>query len=86
VCSSDLKAPQPKRYFAAAELNPTKAGLEFTTLMQEVAQHFTRDPGTKVSIRVEIEAERPEGFNDTTIRTVSENARTLKFKQSEFGG
>jgi len=80
------KAPQPKRYFAAAELNPTKAGLEFTTLMQEVAQHFTRDPGTKVSIRVEIEAERPDGFNDTTVRTVSENARTLKFKQSEFGG
>ena len=54
--------------------------------MQEVAQHFTRDPGTKVSIRVEIEAERPEGFNDTTVRTVSENAKTLKFKQSEFGG
>jgi len=54
--------------------------------MQEVAQHFTRDPETKVSIRVEIDAERPEGFNDTTVRTVSENARTLKFKQSEFGG
>ena len=80
------KAPEPKRYFASVDLNPTKAGLEFTTVMQEVAQHFTRDPDTKVSIHVEIEAERPEGFNDTTVRTVSENARTLKFKQSEFGG
>ena len=41
-------------------------------------------PGVTISVRVEIEATAPEGFDDAKVRTVSENAATLKFEESGF--
>jgi hypothetical protein len=41
--------------------------------------------GCEVDISVEINARLPEGFDEATIRTVSENSRTLKFEAFEFG-
>ncbi len=40
--------------------------------------HFT-DLGNKVRVTVEIEAENPEGFDETLRRVVTENANTLGF-------
>jgi hypothetical protein len=37
-----------------------------------------------VNITVEIEAANPAGFGDDVRRTVSENARTLRFVTQEF--
>ena len=39
---------------------------------------------TIVTVRIEIEATDSEGFDETKVRTVSENANTLKFDQSGF--
>jgi hypothetical protein len=38
--------------------------------------------GTKVEITLHIDAEIPDGADDATIRTVTENSRTLGFDQS----
>jgi hypothetical protein len=40
----------------------------------------------EITITVEIEATAEEGFVDDVRRTVSENARTLKFATHEFEG
>ena len=40
--------------------------------------------GAEVEVTLEIKARRPEGFDEATIRTVSENSRTLKFEQFGF--
>ena len=40
--------------------------------------------GTEVHVSVDIEARRGEGFDAKTVRTVRENAGTLKFKTAEF--
>jgi hypothetical protein len=37
-----------------------------------------------LNVTVEIEATTPDGFDDAKVRTVSENAATLKFEQSGF--
>ena len=37
-----------------------------------------------MEITVEIKAVKKDGYSDTTVRNVSENARTLKFDQSGF--
>ncbi len=37
-----------------------------------------------MTVRIEIEATDDDGFNDGRVRTISENARTLKFDQSGF--
>lgn len=42
-----------------------------------------RDP-SQVKVTIEIEATTAKGFDETRVRTVSENAKTLKFEQSGF--
>ncbi len=38
----------------------------------------------ELDVRMEIHAHKRDGFDENTVRTVSENARTLKFDQSGF--
>ena len=38
----------------------------------------------RVTVILEIQAEAPEGVPDSTVRTVTENCRTLKFKDHGF--
>lgn len=54
------------------------------TIVEEVVQRLTSQVGTDVEVTLEIRAKRPEGFDEQTVRTVSENSRTLKFDQYEF--
>jgi hypothetical protein len=49
-----------------------------------VLQHLAAQAGVELHLRIEIEAHGREGFDDSRIRTVSENATTLKFDQSSF--
>ena len=74
----------PKRYYGSIELPAASAGMKFTDLMQEVVQHFSSDPDNQVSIRVEIVAKSPTGFDERTQRTVRENSNTLGFNSGEF--
>lgn len=49
----------------------------------EVITHL-RQPGTDLVVKIEIEATDAAGFDESEVRTVSENAKTLKFDQSGF--
>lgn len=40
--------------------------------------------GAQVTVMVEIEADIPAGVPDHVVRTVTENARTLRFKSQGF--
>jgi hypothetical protein len=40
--------------------------------------------GANVAVRLEVTAEVPEGVPDDVARTVTENAKTLKFDQHGF--
>jgi len=53
-------------------------------IVEEVVQRLTSQVGCEVEITLEISARRPEGFDENTVRTVSENSRTLKFEQYGF--
>ena len=58
--------------------------MDFAQIMSEVVQHFSAKVGTKVTIAVEINAERTDGFDDHTQRTVKANCGVLKFTNYEF--
>ncbi len=53
-------------------------------MADEVLAHLASVPGAKVNITLEIEATAPDGFDESQVRVVSENATTLKFEQSGF--
>jgi hypothetical protein len=49
-----------------------------------VLAHLAATDGVALTVQVEVHAEAPGGFDSAKIRTVSENAKTLKFEESEF--
>ena len=74
----------PTHYFGSIELDPVKGALQYSTIATEIVNLFSRRPGTRLRIKVDIEAEDAAGFDTDTVRAVRENARTLVLKQSEF--
>ena len=50
----------------------------------EVLAHLAATPGVELSVRIEIEATAAAGFDEGRVRTVSENAHTLRFEAAGF--
>jgi hypothetical protein len=82
--TSDAEPALPTRFFAVTEIGAERMIRDFGRLAQEVVQNLTALDGTAVTVRVEIEAVRPDGFPDHVVRTVTENAFTLKITDHGF--
>ncbi|WP_426282375.1 ATP-binding protein [Burkholderia ambifaria] len=78
------RATKKTMFFGQAELDPIKAKLQFSDVAEEVLMLFTSKPGVRVTINVEIHAETPGGFDESTQRAVRENCNQLKFKTHGF--
>ncbi len=75
---------RPTRYFGTVDLDPVKASLQFSKIVAELVELFSGAPGTKVRVRVDIEAEDSRGFQESTVRAAKENGKMLGMKTSEF--
>lgn len=88
ISASEPKQPKAHkvkdRFFGVFHPDPVKYGRDLTRLQQEILQHLADPDAGELRITVEIEATRPDGFPDDKIRTVTENARVLKFEQANF--
>lgn len=73
-----------RRFFGVVEIDPERPAREFTKVTDEVIGQLARVIGTRVTIRVEVEATNDEGFDAKVVRDISENAITLKFEQYGF--
>ena len=76
-------APGKTRFYGVKTLSADKIALDFKNIADEVIANL-REPGTNLVVKIEIEATDSAGFDESRVRTVSENARTLKFDQSGF--
>lgn len=65
-------------------MNPTRLGRDAGRIAQEVLAHLTGLKDANVTVTVEIQAQLPEGVDQPTVRTVTENCRVLKFKSHGF--
>ena len=72
------------RFFGTVELDAERNARDFGRVSQEIIAQLLAVEGVEVSIAIEIQAMAKDGFGDDKIRVVTENARTLKFKQSGF--
>lgn len=50
----------------------------------EVLEHLSVLPGAEVQVTLELRVSVPDGVKEDTVRTVSENAKTLKFGTFSF--
>lgn len=80
----DVGFPSAKtRFYGVKTLNADRIAMDFKSIAEEVISNL-RDQGINLVVKIEIEAVDSSGFDDGKIRTVSENAKTLKFDQSGF--
>ena len=77
-------ATQPKRFHGTAVLDATRVGRDASRIADEVIAHLVGLVGSTVTVTIEVEAEIPDGAPDHVVRTVTENARTLKFTSQGF--
>jgi hypothetical protein len=76
----DKSAP-PTVFLATAQLSPDFYGRDFARISQEI---LARLGPAQLEVTIEIRATNPDGFTPETIRTVTENARTLKLGDAGF--
>ncbi|MBS0536981.1 MAG: ATP-binding protein, partial [Proteobacteria bacterium] len=74
----------PTHFWASAELAPAGASLKFAKIMSELVELFSARHGTKVVIKVDIEATDSRGFDETTVRAANENKKILGIESMDF--
>lgn len=72
------------RYHASVDLDPARVTRSVGDIVEEVIQHLTTLPGSRVQVTLEIEADVPDGIPDKTVNIVLANGGTLKFKSQDF--
>ncbi|MDR2655522.1 MAG: DUF499 domain-containing protein [Oscillospiraceae bacterium] len=77
-------APKNRRFFMSAELDTTRINRDVQKYVEEIIQHLTSVDGARVTVSLEVQAESVDGFTHQTVRTVSENCRTLRVRDSGF--
>jgi len=74
----------PKRFHGTVELDPERVGRDAGRIAEEIITHLAIQKNAKIKVTLEIEADLPQGADNSLVRTVMENARTLKFKSQGF--
>ena len=77
--------PKPRRFYGAVELDMVRPVKAFDAVLNAVVMELQRTNGAKIKVTIEIEAEAEEGFAESDIGVVRDNARQLKFKAESTG-
>ena len=79
-----IEPAKPKRFHGSVKLDATRVGRDAGRIGDEVIAHLVGLMGSRVTVTLEIAAEIPTGVPENVVRTVTENARTLKFTDQGF--
>lgn len=77
-------APKNTRFFMSARLDNTRVNKNVNDYLTEVIQHLMTVAGADVELTLEVSVSAPNGIPSSTVRTVSENCRTLKIQNFGF--
>ncbi len=78
------RLPAPTRFHGSVELDAARVGRDAGRIADEVISHLQGLVGADVRVTLEIEAHVPGGVPEKIVRIVTENSRTLKFKNHGF--
>jgi predicted AAA+ superfamily ATPase len=80
----DGEATKIRRFHGVAILDPLRVGRDADQINAEIVRHLAELVDADVEVRLEIAATREDGFDDALVRTITENARALKFRDHGF--
>jgi hypothetical protein len=82
---SDKTEPRKlRRFYGSVHLDPSRLNRDFGRVSQEVISHLSGLVDARVEISIDVRAEHDDGFPDDIVRTVTQNAQTLKFESQGF--
>lgn len=82
--SGGSEPSKPRRYYGTVTLDSNRVGRDASRIAEEVIAHLVGQVGADVNVTLEIDASIPGGASEQIVRTVTENARTLKFTSQGF--
>jgi hypothetical protein len=80
----DIKKPVMRRFHGSISLEPTRVARDASRIAEEVLAHLNSIPEATMEVHLEIEVKIPNGAPENVVRTVSENTKTLKFRDAGF--
>ena len=80
----DMPAAPDTRFFMNVKLNNTRVIRDLQKYLDEVIHHLDDVDGCEVELSLEVSAQAEQGFPPGTVRTVSENCRTLRVENFGF--
>ena len=69
----------PTRFIGTVMVSPDRPAKEIHQIIEAIVEQLTTLPNAEVSLKLEIDAEIPEGIDKNKIRVLMENATTLGF-------
>ena len=72
------------KFFMSAKLDNTRVIRDLQKYLDEVINHISATDNCEVTLSLEVSANADDGFTQETVRTVSENCRTLKVESFGF--
>lgn len=75
---------KPKRFHGSVEIDSMRPTRDVGKIAEEIIANLQGLVGAKVTVRLDIEAAIPDGASEQVVRTVSENAKALKFETFGF--
>lgn len=80
--NEESSAPRrPSRYFGSVKVDPDRYSRDIGNVTREIINRLA-GAGAKLEITIDIQASKSDGFDEGEVRTISENARVLKFDPS----
>jgi hypothetical protein len=67
-----------RRYFGSVELQAIRSGKHINAIIDEIITHLEGHDGATVRVRLDIEAEFPDGVPDHLRRIITENGNQLR--------
>ncbi|WP_282859602.1 DUF499 domain-containing protein [Pseudoclavibacter helvolus] len=77
----EAPARGPARYFGSVQVDSTRYSRDFGNVAREIIDRLV-GAGAKIEITIDIQATKAAGFDESEVRTISENTRVLKFDPS----
>ena len=79
-----VSTPKPRAFHGNVAINAATAKMRLVQVADEIIAVLAADPNADVKVTLEIQVGFPSGASDQTKRAVTENAKTLGFKNADW--
>jgi len=75
---------KPSAFHGNIAINASTAKIRLVQVADEIIAVLAADPNAEVKVTLEIQVGFPSGASDQTKRAITENAKTLGFKNADW--